>query len=889
MLACRGDFRPLLEVVDATTHISQTCVSSKARLQLTETDLSAPEYATTPPFGSMTPTRAAMHTVSQSCLVLKYSRGSNGLRLLPIISTLHFLVCVLSICLCYSVFVNRRKVCLLLGNTCTNDKSQPLLTCTGGQAAMSEHVATVLGAIGLAETITEFVYALALRKSFTPFESIFFLTGGSFELVGELVAVALGMRYVWQANYGSEDFVDNMGVVLKDPIHNLAYPHRDAGVIVTALLAASSVGVMISNVPVLLWATFFPVWGDFSGDVGVRLLLSIVSSLCMSSQFLLQVACKRRGEEIPFWMRTCIFCLKYSLGKGVEVYLLISKSNRLAPDELGKALITFQMIELLSVAVVIARALTSKVYSEATGLAADQALPKAAVIVLRVSGADLQLQTSQNKGIAASLHNRGVALVSKGKWSKAERLLKRALEIWENSHGLDHLDCALALNSLATLFHNEGKYNEAAPLYERSLDIRQRHLGADHPDVATSLNNRALLLKAQGKYEEADPLYLRAIEIWEAALGPDHPEVATGLHNRAGLLESQGKYDEADALYQRALAIDEKVLGPDHPDVASDLNYRAGLLSAQGKYAEAQLLFERALAINEVALGVDHPSTITSRASMAVLYKNQGLFDKASPLLEEVVSAYERVQGHDHPNFASALNNRAELLQSQGKYEEAGPLYDRSLAIREKALGPDHPAVATALNNRAGLLSAQGKYGEADLLYQRALAIDEKVLGPDHPAVATDLNNRAWLLTAQVRAVRIFRETSWGPHLLMNRSVSRGPLPLKNPPLTIQGKYDDAEPLYERSQAIREKMLGPEHPDIAQSLNNRAWLLERQCKHNEALPLFERAVSIRRKTLGESHHSTVDTRISLERVRKHVLVNTRLGTPGDEKQAGPSS
>lgn len=114
-------------------------------------------------------------------------------------------------------------------------------------------------AIGLAETITEFVYSLLLLKSFTPFESIFFLTGGFFELAGELVAVTLGARYVWQANYCREDLVATMGVVLKDPIHNLAYPHRDAGVIVTAFLAASSLGVMVSNVPVLLWATLFPV------------------------------------------------------------------------------------------------------------------------------------------------------------------------------------------------------------------------------------------------------------------------------------------------------------------------------------------------------------------------------------------------------------------------------------------------------------------------------------------------------------------------------------------------------------------------------------------------------------------------------------------------------
>ena len=41
-----------------------------------------------------------------------------------------------------------------------------------------------------------------------------------------------------------------------------------------------------------------------------------------------------------------------------------------------------------------------------------------------------------------------------------------------------------------------------------------------------------------------------------------------------------------------------------------------------------------------------------------------------------------------------------------------------------------------------------------------------------------------------------------------------------------QGKLEEAAPLYKRSRAIREKVLGPDHPDVAQSLNNEALLLE---------------------------------------------------------------
>lgn len=37
-----------------------------------------------------------------------------------------------------------------------------------------------------------------------------------------------------------------------------------------------------------------------------------------------------------------------------------------------------------------------------------------------------------------------------------------------------------------------------------------------------------------------------------------------------------------------------------------------------------------------------------------------------------------------------------------------------------------------------------------------------------------------------------------------------------------QGKYNEADELYQRALAIDEKVLGPEHPDVATDLNNRA-------------------------------------------------------------------
>ena len=65
-----------------------------------------------------------------------------------------------------------------------------------------------------------------------------------------------------------------------------------------------------------------------------------------------------------------------------------------------------------------------------------------------------------------------------------------------------------------------------------------------------------------------------------------------------------------------------------------------------------------------------------------------------------------------------------------------------------------------------------------------------------------------------------------------------------------------ARPLYERALAIREKVLGPEHPDTATSLNNLAFLLQDQGDLAGARPLSERALAIREKVLGPEHPDT---------------------------------
>jgi tetratricopeptide (TPR) repeat protein len=74
--------------------------------------------------------------------------------------------------------------------------------------------------------------------------------------------------------------------------------------------------------------------------------------------------------------------------------------------------------------------------------------------------------------------------------------------------------------------------------------------------------------------------------------------------------------------------------------------------------------------------------------------------------------------------------------------------------------------------------------------------------------------------------------------------------------LQMIGDYSGAWPYFERALAIREKVLGTEHPDTARSLNNLGVLLQSQGDLAAARPYLERALAIREKVLGAEHPGT---------------------------------
>jgi tetratricopeptide (TPR) repeat protein len=150
---------------------------------------------------------------------------------------------------------------------------------------------------------------------------------------------------------------------------------------------------------------------------------------------------------------------------------------------------------------------------------------------------------------------------------------------------------------------------------------------------------------------------------------------------------------------------------------------------------------------------------------------------------------------------------------------------------------------------------AQLAYGRIDYAAAYQYFKEAADLQPDNPLYLNQAGIIAYTVGRYSEAEPLYqrslaiREKTLGPdHLNVAGSLNNLALLYQ-----VQGAYAKAEPLYQRSLAIREKTLGPDHLNVATSLNNLAGLYRAQGAYAKAEPLYQRSLAIREKVLGPDH------------------------------------
>ncbi len=352
-------------------------------------------------------------------------------------------------------------------------------------------------------------------------------------------------------------------------------------------------------------------------------------------------------------------------------------------------------------------------------------------------------------------------------------------------------------------------------------------------EAAHLIHETAYYLFERVLYDKVEDFYQRAWKIQEKILGPEDKAVAKTLHNLALFYREQGNYNQAEKLFEEASRIREKSLGLWHVLTASSLHQLGWIYSRLARYDQAERLLIRALEIRQQELPYIHQGLASSYNELGHLYRHIAQYDKAKKFLEDALDIRMKLA---HPHFANTLVDLAWLYFEQGDLKNAEAPLSRALLIQKGALSPNHPRIAKTLTKLGLFYCVYGRFELAEDYHRQALTIRKEVLPEDHPDLAESYDSLGLLYYHRAlvdEAKKRFEEA--------------------------QAKYRDAERWYQDALKIRQKMLGPTHPETTQTLNHLGLLYLAQGEYEYARKLFEEALQARKATLGETHPHVVSS------------------------------
>ncbi|MDC0666195.1 serine/threonine-protein kinase [Nannocystis radixulma] len=234
----------------------------------------------------------------------------------------------------------------------------------------------------------------------------------------------------------------------------------------------------------------------------------------------------------------------------------------------------------------------------------------------------------------------GMLRVNQGRADEGFALLRRAVELREQSFGTEDPTTALAYDTLGSAHLSAGQFDRAAENYAKALDVTRAALGADHPQCAIILNNLGAVAANRGQDAEAIARFEEARALNERAYGPDHPLVAMALANLAGMESSRGDNAKGLEYALRAIAVQERS-GPESANLARYLANAGRMLREARRFAEAHELLARALAMRERLLGADHPDVAETLAALAGVETHAGRDGEAIALYTRALAIWK--------------------------------------------------------------------------------------------------------------------------------------------------------------------------------------------------------------------------------------------------------
>ena len=87
--------------------------------------------------------------------------------------------------------------------------------------------------------------------------------------------------------------------------------------------------------------------------------------------------------------------------------------------------------------------------------------------------------------------------------------------------------------------------------------------------------------------------------------------------------------------------------------------------------------------------------------------------------------------------------------------------------------------------------------------------------------------------------------------------------------LRAEGDYTGAKAAFQRALTINEKVVGPDHPKVAISVNNLGGVLRAEGDYAGAKAAYQRALTILETTFGADHPNAKTVRRNLDELNEN--------------------
>ncbi|KAI1170782.1 hypothetical protein F4777DRAFT_567947 [Nemania sp. FL0916] len=351
--------------------------------------------------------------------------------------------------------------------------------------------------------------------------------------------------------------------------------------------------------------------------------------------------------------------------------------------------------------------------------------------------------------------NMAASYVVLGKYSKAEHLCLRLVELCTKTLGNGHPRTLRMMGNLGGALLELGKYKKAEDIYRQTLELRERMLGSEHLDTLASKYCLAITYFTQNKYEEAEAMHKQVLELRKKVIGEKHADTISSMSNLAVIRDKLGRYQEAEGMHRQILGLREKVLGKEHPDTLQSMSNLATARYNQKNYKEAEEMQIQILALYKKVVGEAHPHTLKSMHNLTITRYRLGKHQEAKEIFRQTLELGKKVLGKEYFFRFEGKSHLFYAFNKQQKYKKAEKIDRQTLKLKKKVLSKKHPSTFLSMDDLAYTLSVQQKYKEAEEVVRQTLELRREVLGETHADTLASRERLAKVLRKQGKFKRL--------------------------------------------------------------------------------------------------------------------------------------